>query len=269
MSTARDRFWLWGHVAASHNTGWGLPKNSRITPAEAAYYLGIPNVVMVAYQGKPEPPFDQEALALSPLDRVTWSIIGDSSSTRNDEKTDLDEVLDLAKKFPNISAAIMDDFFHDKGDSAGRASVDQLREYQNTLHAAPRANGQIGLDLWVVLYSRQLEMAFTEHVKYCDVLTFWTWNASQLVDLPANFARLEERAPNTRKILGCYMWDYGDHKPMPVDAMAAQCEFGLQALKDGRIEEIIFLSNCVVDVGLEAVEWTRKWIASVGDEMIA
>ncbi len=266
MPLVRDRFWLWGHVEASHNTGWGLPRDSHITPTEAAHYMGIPGVVMVAYGGKPEPPFDQIALRMNSLPRVTWSIIGDSSTTRNDSATDLEEVIRLAGTQSNITGAIMDDFFHDGGEEAGRASVDQLREYRTALHGAARAGGAGGLELWVVLYDRQIEMDYLGHLEHCDVVTFWTWNAPDLADLGRNIARFEERAPDARKILGCYMWDYGRHLPMPVDAMKAQCEFGLQALRDGRIEGMIFLSNCVVDIGLDAVEWTRDWIREVGDE---
>jgi hypothetical protein len=268
MEKVRDRFWLWGHEGAAHNEGWGLPVPSRMTAAEAAHYLGTPGVVMVSYGGTPAPPFDQHAMALSSLDRVCWSIIGDSSTKRNDEQSDLDEVIRIAGKYPNTTAAIMDDFFHDKGDDAGRASADQIRTFQQKLHNTQRADGGTGLDLWVVLYSRQLEMDFTQHLECCDIVTFWTWNASQLVDLERNFARLEERAPDTRKILGCYLWDYGDHLPMPVESMKAQAEFGLDALRSGRIEGMIFLSNCVADIGLDAVEWTRDWIAKVGGETL-
>ena len=40
-----------------------------MTPAEAAYYLGVRNTLFITYGNKPEPPFDQHLLALSPLDR--------------------------------------------------------------------------------------------------------------------------------------------------------------------------------------------------------
>jgi hypothetical protein len=262
MERVRDRFWLWGHIAGSHNEGWNLPESSRITPAEAAYYLGIPNVIMVTYDGKPEPPFDQEALALSPMRKVCWSIVGDSSSKRNDEKSDLDEVVDLASIFPNITGAIMDDFFDSGGEHGiGRYGVDELQGFNDALHGAVRP-----LDLWVVLYTHQLEMQFEKHLDKCDVLTFWTWNSDDLSKLEENFAEVERRSPGIRKVLGCYMWDYGPHRHMPVEAMQMQCELGLKWLKEGRIEGMIFLSNCVADIGLPAVEWSKKWIAEVGDE---
>src|SRR5208337_5007368 len=83
-SSVKDRFWLWGHVAGSHNHGNGLPGASRMTPAEAAFYLDVPNLVMVEYEYPkdpckmlPEPAsYDQYAISFRPLRRVVWSIVG-------------------------------------------------------------------------------------------------------------------------------------------------------------------------------------------------
>ncbi len=265
MNTLRDRMWLWGHVAGSHDTGWNLSATSRITPVEAADYLGIRNLIMVCYQGLPKPPFDQHALAQSTLDRVVWSIVGDSGSKRNDEETDLDEVLRIARKYPNIVGAMMDDFFHaeqgESGGEVGRYDSAALRGFQKRLHEEVRC-----LDLWVVLYKHELHLEVARHLEFCDVVTFWTWNAPELGDLETNFARFENKVGDARKVLGLYMWDYGLKKPMPVDLMEKQCELARTWVKSGRIEGMIFLSNCVCDLELEAVEWTKQWIAEVADE---
>ena len=53
---------------------------------------------------------------------------------------------------------------------------------------------------------------------------------------------------------------------MPVSVMQKQCQLGLQWLQQGQIEGMIFLASCICDLGLEAVEWTRKWIQEVGEE---
>ena len=47
-----------------------------------------------------------------------------------------------------------------------------------------------------------------------------------------------------------------------------QCETALRWLHAGRIEGMIFLASCICDMELQTVEWTREWIASVGDEML-
>jgi len=258
VTALRDSLWLWGHEAGSHNEHWGLPGPSRMTPAEAAFYLGIPNLVMVVYQGKPEPPFDQHARAFRPLRRVVWSIVGDSSSKRNDEKTDLDEVLRLAGEHANVSGAIMDDFFHepDAAGAIGRYTPRDLAGFRQRLRAAARP-----LDLWVVLYAQQLHLPVRAHLAECDVVTFWTWRARDLPALPENFAQLEALAPSARKVLGCYLWDYGERKPMPLDLFQGQVRQGLVWLREGRIEGIIFLASCLCDLGLDTVEWLRRALA--------
>ena len=80
--------------------------------------------------------------------------------------------------------------------------------------------------------------------------------------------RVERLAPSIRKVLGCYMWDYGENKPMPVSFMEKQCQLGQRWLDEGRINGMIFLASCICDYGLEAVEWTRAWIRKAGDDKL-
>ncbi|MEA4888580.1 MAG: hypothetical protein VB070_03845 [Clostridiaceae bacterium] len=35
-------------------------------------------------------------------------------------------------------------------------------------------------------------------------------------------------------------------------------------MKSGKIEGVIFCANCIADLGLDAVAWTRRWIKEVG-----
>src|SRR5262245_35477496 len=93
MPTLRDHLWLWAHEAGSHDTGYDTPAPSRMTPAEAAFYLDIPNLIMVRYLGNPAPPFDRYAVSFRPLRRVVWSIVGAAGKTEADERA---HVLDLA-----------------------------------------------------------------------------------------------------------------------------------------------------------------------------
>lgn len=120
-----------------------------------------------------------------------------------------------------------------------------------------------------MLYDKQLHLPVSEHLKYCDKLSFWTWKAENLERLEENFAVMERLVPDScAKVLGCYLWDYGAKSPMPVDAMKHQVDFGWRCLREGRIEGIIFLASCVCDLGLESVEWSRRWIADVGEHIL-
>ena len=101
------------------------------------------------------------------------------------------------------------------------------------------------------------------------MLTLWTWNSEEIPLLEENLAALEKLAPkNARIALGLYIWDFHNRKPVPVELMEQQCEFGLKCLKAGRIHDMIFLANTVLDVGLPSAEFSRQWIKKVGNERL-
>ena len=257
--TVRDRLWIFTCVAGADDEGWGLPGPSRMTPAEGAFYLGVPNLMLIRWQGKPAIPFDPYAVSFRPLRRVVWSLVGSGGKTEEDARR---HVLDVAARFPNTVGFIMDDFF--QRDGSGQLSVDELKALRDQLVIAGRKR-----DLHVVLYSHQLELPVSKSLAYCDKITLWTWRSEDLEHLEKNFRRLEELAPDHGKLLGCYMWDFGNKAPMPLARMKKQCELGLRWLGEGRIEGIVFLANTVADLDLEAVEWTRQWIAAVGEQELA
>jgi hypothetical protein len=225
-----------------------------MTPVEGAAYLDVPNLLFIRFSGMPPLPFDQCAIAFRPLKRVVWSLVGAGGQSSDEERK---HVLELAGRFPNIDGFIMDDFFHNDG--VGSLSVEQLRELRRQLVVGGKRH-----DLFVVLYQQQLGLPVREHLEFCDKITFWTWKAQDLAKLESSFDRLEKLAPRHGKLLGCYLWDFGTSKPMPLELMKKQCELGRQWLEEGRIEGMIFLASNVCDLELETVEWTRKWIADVG-----
>jgi hypothetical protein len=262
--TVKDKLWLWGHDAGAHNEGWGLLQPSRITPTEAAFYLGIPNVVMVRYMGRPPLPFDQYALPLRVLKRVVWSVVGAAGQTDEEERA---HVLDLAARHLNITGVMLDDFFGSdpsvQRDDLVALPPEKLGELRRQLAVGGRR-----LNLWAVLYEHQLDRPLAQYLEFLDLVSFWTWDAEKLMGLEGNLGRLEKVAPRCGRVLGCYMWDYGNKMPMPLDLMRHQCEVGLDWLQKGRIEGMIFLASCLCDLELKAVEWTRNWIAEVGDQRL-
>ena len=405
--TVRDRLWIWGHLEGSYDDSYGLPQNSRVTPLQGAEYLSIPNLIMVRYDGKPAPPFDDYAKQYSSMKKLMWSFVGAGGGTSREEQ---EIVVELAKKMPNITGLFMDDFFHGnavpvkncwlaennpefpvtvslqfpaslianeiellqsdwktgdyrtsdiavdvlaegrwneavKGKLAnqggvvtvlnlpekpinglrirflgthdvagarsvglgslrllndGRAmslsgvkveasssypghepeallaslspdameppascSLEDLREIRKKLDIPGRK-----LDLGVTLYTHQLNPAICRHLGMCDVVSFWSWTADELVKLKENFAKYRQLAPKKRTLLGIYMWDFGMGKPLPMDLMRMQCETALKWLREGEIEGMIFLASNICDMKLEAVEWAKKWIAEHGNETL-
>jgi hypothetical protein len=273
MPTLRDRIWLWCHPAGSHTRTpeqHGIPGESIITPAEAATYLGIPNVLFVRYELDPHPPFASHAASLASMKQVVWSVEGGGGG-------DVPSVLALAKTLPNLRGIILDDYFarvtatarmglEAGGDAAGKPdpvfSMESIRGLRDRLVVDGRR-----LDLWVVLYAHELgwQTVLRPHLELCDVVTLWTWKAAELANLEQNFARFEQVVGDKRKVLGVYMWDYGAKHPMPLLMMEHQCSLGLRWLREGRIDDMIFLASCICDLGLEAVDWAREWIGKHGN----
>lgn len=258
MDTVRDKFWIFTCVAGSDNDSLkkgGFPNGSRMTPAEGAFYLGVPNLLMIRWEGLPAQPYDPYTISFTPLKQVVWSIVGSGGQTEDDE---LGTVLDLAGRFPNITGIYMDDFF--TKDGSGRLSVDELKNVRTRLEVDGRR-----LDLWVVLYTKQLDLPVAPSLEQCDLISFWTWNADELEDLEQNLERLERLSPGRRISLGCYLWDFHNQRPVPLPLMEHQCTLGLKWLQEGRIDNMAFLPNTVCDLGLEVTDWTRNWIRQVGD----
>ena len=265
MAKLKDKLWLWGQTAGTHTIFpeniFGLPKQSRMTPLEGCAYLGIPNVCRVVMAGQPKADeFAQEMIALQPLKKVVWSIVGDCDSKGYQDGTnDLDTVLRLAEKNENIVGGVLDDILN-----VARREVftpERIKEYADILHQAKRP-----LQLWSVLYEIELFDWAVPYVQACDVCTFWTWFGKNLPKLEQNIETVRKMFPKQAVYAGIYMWDYGEHKPLSNEIMQSQLECVYRLLKSGEIKGIIFCSNCIADIGLETVEITRQWIKEHGEE---
>ncbi len=141
-------------------------------------------------------------------------------------------------------------------------SVDELQQIRShTIHGK-------SLPLMAVIYTRQVKARALPHLNAVDQLCLWTWRPDDLKNLETNFEALEQLVPGKELFLGCYMYDFHEGKPLSVDRMKHQTERAHRWLREGRIKGIIFLSNGIADVGLEAVAWTRQWITDHGHETL-
>ncbi len=260
--TVRERLWLWSHVAGSYDGQYNLPGKSHITPAEASALMGIPNVFMIHRDGLPKPPLQEYARDFHSLREVVWGIVGAGGRTNAAER---DAVLELAFQNPRITGVVMDDFFKiaakSKEGPVASLALPELLDLKRRL-----ARPEKTLDLHVVIYEHQLENVVAEHLRPCDVVQFWTWRGENLTQLGENLEKAQKLAPHAQMMLGLYWWDFGNKKPLPIPVVQRQCELGLQWLREGRIEGVIFCGSWLCDRELEAVQWARKWIQRVGDE---
>jgi len=267
--TLRDRLWMWGHDAGSLKNSYGIgTRGGDILPGEAIRYMGIPNVCMVRFTGTPHPPFDDYARQFAHARRLTWSFVDGDRNLTIEQKKQL--ALDLATKLPNFVGLDMDDFFlgdavpkTDGGEAPAHLSASQVEEIHQELRTRSRQ-----LDLSLVLYSRQLHPAIQRHLDIVDNVYFWTWRARDLEKLEENFAAYRKIAPAKPTLLGIYMWDFGEKKPISLEMMEHQCRLGLQWLAKGEIEGLIFHCTPLCDMKLDAVEWSKDWIARHADDIV-
>lgn len=293
--TVRDRLWIFTVLAGGDNNALergNIRGGSRMTAAEGAFWLNVPNLLLIRSNNEPPLPddqagrtktsFEQYAISFQPLDRVVWSVVGSGGKGGMSE---LAPVLGLAKKFPNFTGIYLDDFIIDAkrqadGRVVGRPALtpDELKRAREQMQAVARP-----MDVWVTLYTHEINTArktaapafrgcdppLAEFLHLFDVLTLWTWNSDELPALEENLMALEQIAPPKARIaLGLYIWDFHNRKPVPVELMQHQCEMGLKWLREGRIHEMIFLANTVLDVGLPSAEFSRQWIKRVGNEQL-
>lgn len=263
MATVRDKLWIFGVRAHQddiylcrarqrrHPLNW-----SRITQAEGAMLLDVPNVAMVNCDGVPAP-FSHDAYGYAEsfrrLDRVLWGCAGSGGfRSGNEEKF----IRALVEKYPNICGAYLDDYI---GAAPEEAAETALRSIRAELSAVGKP-----LEIYVTWYFGA--KASARLFEYIDGVTIWTWNWQGLKDLPENFAQLERDLPGKKKILGCYLFDFDSGESVPVEWMEYQCEFGLKMLREGRLDGIMFEANSVMGVGLESEKWLCSWIDRVKHE---
>jgi hypothetical protein len=252
----RDKLWIWGHYPGVYTGNYGLKGVSSMSPVEGAKYMGLTdNLIFVIYNGLPKPPYEEYAASFNSFKQLYWSIVAAGGITSDEE---IDKVIKLASGMKNIKGVIMDDFFND---TSASITVEKLKVIHEKF---ANVDGR-KLDVAVTLYTNQLNHNIKAHLEQCDVITLWTWLSRDLVDLEYNFSKLKKIAPDKRILLGIYMWDYGAHKPIPLDVMKSQCNLGLKWLKSGEIDGMIFLGTNICDLNIESVEWTKKWISEVGD----
>lgn len=272
-SKLKDHFWLWGQDEGSHHRGspeggYRLPGKNLLGPREGAEYFGIDRMLRVSMSTGPFPPFDEEAEKIKDLKEVVWSAIGAGGANQYsvNDHSDIDELLRMAEIYPNVSGAVLDDFFYGKevpGRSIGRHSLESIRSMRDRLHNFSKRH----LNLWVVWYDGALDFAeVDDYLDLIDIITFWTWEGRNLTHMDENIEKCIKRTPDKRHLAGCYLWNYGERKPLTMNQMKYQLDRYYQWLMKGVIEGIIFCSNATVpDVGLDTAEYTRKWIAEVGD----
>ena len=222
--------------------------------------LDVPNIIMIVSDGIPVP-FSEDAYgymeSFCRMKNVVWSITGSSGFRAGNEEQ---FICKLAEKYPNVTGAFADDFLG-VGMNRGKTPEEKremVLDIRRTLDTACRP-----LSMWLTLYGRDLETCDTSVYGLFDTLSLWSWHYEELDRLPERFELMEKKFPEQKKYLGIYLFDYPSGEPIPNEYMELQCEYGLKLLREGRADGLIFLTNCVMGVGLPSEYWLRDWIDRV------
>ena len=165
------------------------------------------------------------------------------------------------EKYPNITGVFLDDVtsaFHKVPDQAERhrLRVEMLKTVKENLKKAPRP-----LDTYITWYWHQ--DPYPGMMDYVDGISFWTWNSEELPLLKERFEAIEEKYKDKKILLGIYLYDFYNRRPVSVEMMELQCNYALELLKEGRIDGMIFEANSTMGVRLPSELWLRDWIKQV------
>ena len=269
--TVRDKLWIFTSKAHDDDVHLGgldreykdrFANVSRITPAEGAHMLGVKNAIMVtSYTDGVPAPFSMDAYgymeSFCRMNKVLWSVTGSGGFRHGNEEA---FICDLAEKYPNMAGAYLDDIF---GKAKEEDYAKQLWDIRAKLDKACRP-----MEIWSTCYIEDVEKYSAAMYDPIDVITYWNMDSEGILELEEKFSQYEKLLPDKKKVLGLYLYDYKRRAPVSVELMEKQCETGLKWLKEGRIEGMCFLTNCVMGVGFACEYWLRNWIDKVGDEVL-
>ncbi len=263
----RDKFWLWGHPEGCYNNNvdnYGNFGESRMTPMECCCYLGIRNTFMVPHKFPANR--RQYNKSFTTLSNVGWECFG---AEDNPEK--VEQIIEEAKEFPNITAAVFDDYYgrvkarKDEGLPDDPSKLWDIRRRFNENEVHP-------IDFWMVLYTREFglneedDKAFQPYIDPFDGIIMWTWEEKDVPLIPRKYEVFKKMTANNRRMFGCYLWNFGEHKQATPEAVTWQLDFYREKILAGEAEGIVFHTNTMADLDYPAYDAALKWTREHGDE---
>ena len=261
MAHLRDKFWIWGHPEGRYNHEFGNEQESRMTPLEGALYMGARNLFMVPVGVNVN--VRQYNKSFTPLRSVGWAI--DNAAA---DPAALNQLIEQAKDFPNITCGVFDDFV---GYLAKHPiPPERFLAVRERMHAeAVRP-----LSMWMVLYTHEFgvdaaqDAAFQPYIDAFDGVIMWTWEERRLDQFEEKYARFKELTKNRRRMLGLYLYNFGECRPATAEAARWQLARYAQLLRAGEIEGIVLHTNTMADLDHPAYDVETAWMREHGDEII-
>lgn len=274
--TLRDRCWLRGHDVGyfdAPGNRWNIPSEGKADMVGACRKMGVDNLNVVRW-GNPPPEYRRK---FAEMKRVTWPICGPSTEMG----ASLDDLCEydfgLLDEMPNLIGFEMDDFFRPNLPTVSvRTPSGRLRSSFQTSFPYDRL---VALRRRIDECSREVDLRLniTDELLDDDNLlvpcadqattaTFWIWKGENVRDLERRFRKYRMLLPFKPTFMGVQLWDFGGGKPMDLEALKFQLEYGLHLWHRREITGFVFSSSALCSKSLPTVEYVRQWIAAHGDE---
>jgi len=250
MAAVRDALWLWG-TRANALQSYGFP-TSRMTVAQGLAELGLDQAMMCGML----PPSEDEYLRVHRCRRILWEM---SFEEGFGFERPLEPIAKLHRAHPNVVGVLLDDF----------STTEIKKGAQPELLARMRRYMPGSMQLWLVIYSMSLGIPnLPQYLRHADGISFWVWDPKDLAQLPQSVRRCNELSAGMPMILGLYLYDFSGNKPLSCEQMERQVLAAMQLLRKGECAGLCLLGSSVMDIGLETVDWTKKWIKGCGAERL-
>ena len=188
--------------------------------------LDVPNMLMIPCDFDPAP-FSKNAIGYMEsffrMKQVFWGACRMGVYNEND----VNFICELAQKYPKLGGVFLDDV---------SSSLRKIEDYDercrvcNELLSKTKARlTDVGrpLELFITWYWH--EDPLPGMLEYVDDFSFWTWDSNELPKLQERFETCEQKYRGKKILLGIYMYDFKNRKPVPEELMELQCNYALGA----------------------------------------
>ena len=125
------------------------------------------------------------------------------------------------------------------------------------------------LNIVITLYTYQLHKRIIPHLKQCDIVSLWTWEAADFCGTPGRrklcqVPDADARQANLAGVIYVGLWREETDAARPDEE--AMCVSHVPGSEKAAIKGMILLATNICDLDLETVNWTRSWVAEVGNQ---
>jgi len=118
------------------------------------------------------------------------------------------------------------------------------------------------------MYDNNLDKPIAPYIAEFDGVLFGTWLGDDLPKFDDDFKKAREITKGKRLMVGSYLYNYGQFREFTAADMKMQLEKCAGLVREGLAEGILLCSNCIADLGFEAVEYTKQWLREHGNELV-